>query len=36
VKGVTGTSEHIVSLDLRDGSLRAWNVPLEREVVAAE
>lgn len=36
VKGVRGTSEHIVSLDLRDGRMRAWNVPLEREEVAAE
>ena len=35
-KGVTGTSEHIVSLDLRDGSFRAWNVPLERAVPAAK
>ncbi|MGH8174001.1 MAG: PA2928 family protein [Rhodanobacteraceae bacterium] len=36
VKGVTSTSEHIVSLDLRDGKVRAWNVPLEREVGVEE
>jgi len=35
-KGVTGTSERIVSLDLRDGSFRAWNVPLERAVPAGK
>ena len=35
-KGVTRTSEHIVSLDLRDGAMRAWNVPMEREMSAGE
>ena len=35
-KGVTRTSEHIVAIDLGDGAVRAWNVPLEREVTASE
>jgi len=35
-KGVTRTSEHIVSIELRDGKMRAWNVPLEREVAATD
>ncbi|MEO7168207.1 MAG: PA2928 family protein [Spartobacteria bacterium] len=29
-KGVTSSSEHLVALNLRDGQLRKWNVPLER------
>jgi hypothetical protein len=36
VKGVTGTSESIVSLNLSDGSLRVWDVEREREVAARE
>jgi len=30
VKGVTGSSEHLVALDLRDGRMQSWNVPAER------
>jgi hypothetical protein len=30
VKGVTGTSEHLVALDLRDGKMKSWNVPAEK------
>ncbi|CAN5568667.1 hypothetical protein BH20VER3_BH20VER3_07060 [soil metagenome] len=29
-KGVTGTSEHLVALNLRDGKLQSWNVPAEK------
>ena len=35
-KGVTGTSEHLVALDLRDGKMQAWNVPREQKVTAAD
>ena len=35
-KGVTGSSEHIVSLDLRDGKMQAWNVPMEQKVAAVD
>ncbi|MBA2434295.1 MAG: hypothetical protein M3480_03200 [Verrucomicrobiota bacterium] len=31
-KGVTGSSEHLVALDLRDGKLQKWNVAQERRV----
>ncbi len=31
-KGVTGTSEHLVALDLADGKTQAWNVPAEKHV----
>lgn len=31
-KGVTGSSEHLVALDLRDGKLQEWNVAQERRV----
>ncbi|HEX4665787.1 MAG TPA: PA2928 family protein [Chthoniobacterales bacterium] len=30
VKGVTGTSEHLVALDVRDGRMKSWNVPAEK------
>ena len=30
VKGVTGTSEHLVALDLRDGRMKSWNVAAEK------
>ena len=29
-KGVTGTSEHLIALNLSDGKTRSWNVPAER------
>lgn len=29
-KGVTGSSEHLVALDLRDGKVQSWNVPREK------
>lgn len=29
-KGVTGTSEHLVALNLADGETRSWNVPAEK------
>jgi hypothetical protein len=29
-KGVTGSSEHLVALDLRDGKMQSWNVPREK------
>ena len=35
-RGVTGTSEHLVSLDLGDGKLQAWNVPMEQKVAAPD
>ena len=35
-KGVTGSSEHIVSLDLRDGQTQDWNVQMERKVTATD
>jgi hypothetical protein len=35
-KGVTGSSEHLVALDLRDGKLQEWNVQLERALQSVE
>ncbi|CAN5758797.1 hypothetical protein BH20VER1_BH20VER1_04160 [soil metagenome] len=29
-KGVTGSSEHLVALDLADGKMQSWNVPAEK------
>ena len=29
-KGVTGSSEHLVAVNLRDGKMQSWNVPAER------
>ena len=31
-KGVTGTSEHLVALNLADGKTQSWNVPAEKRV----
>ena len=28
-KGVTGSSEHLVALNLSDGKMQSWNVPAE-------
>ena len=36
VKGVTGWSEHLVALDLRDGRRQGWDVQRERVLEAAE
>ncbi len=30
VKGVTGSSEHLVALDLSNGKMQSWNVPAEK------
>jgi hypothetical protein len=30
VKGVTGSSEHLVALNLADGKMQSWNVPAEK------
>jgi hypothetical protein len=30
--GVTGSSEHLVALNLRDGKMQSWNVPAEKQV----
>ena len=30
VDGVTGTSEHLVALNLADGKMQSWNVPAEK------
>jgi len=30
VKGVTGSSEHLVALNLADGKMQSWNVPTEK------
>jgi hypothetical protein len=29
-KGVTGSSEHLLALNLAEGKTRSWNVPAER------
>ena len=31
-KGVTGTTEHLVALNLSDGKTQSWNVPAEKRV----
>ncbi len=31
-KGVTGSSEHLVALNLADGKMQSWNVPAEKRV----
>ena len=28
--GVTGSSEHLIALNLQDGKIRSWNVPAEK------
>ncbi len=33
-KGVTGSSEHLVALNLHDGRMQDWNVQVERKVAA--
>jgi len=30
-KGVTGSSEHLVAVNLHDGKMQSWNVPAERQ-----
>jgi len=29
-RGVTGSSEQLVALNLRDGTIQSWNVPAEK------